>query len=59
MAYVRERRLEEAKALLRDTEHTLDEIAARVGFRAAGSFTQAFARSVGMTPSTYRRRSLP
>jgi AraC family transcriptional regulator len=53
--YVLERRIEKAKALLRDTDLAMGEIANRIGFCAASHFSVAFARSVGATPRDYRR----
>jgi AraC family transcriptional regulator len=45
-----------ACALLRSTELSIKEIAARLGFRAAGSFSTAFLRANGETPRDYRAR---
>jgi LacI family transcriptional regulator len=46
--------LERAKALLAQTSHTLEEIAAMTGFSRASYFSVAFKREVGMTAGDYR-----
>ncbi|TLY64731.1 MAG: helix-turn-helix transcriptional regulator [Gammaproteobacteria bacterium] len=59
--YVRERRLEHAKALLEQTARTLTDIALTCKFSSSGNFSRAFRRVMGITPSQYRaeRRALP
>jgi AraC family transcriptional regulator len=49
------RRMERAKALLKVPARTVTEIALKLGFSETSSFTAAFRRSVGATPSDYRR----
>ena len=43
-------------ALLAAPAQTVQKTATAVGFDSVGSFTRAFARFCGETPSTYRRR---
>ncbi len=54
--YVHMIRLERAQSLLSETDFPLKDIAARLGFSAAYSFTVAFQRETGQTPSAYRRQ---
>jgi AraC-like DNA-binding protein len=44
-----------ARQLLRDTEMTIQQVAATVRFSSAANFATAFRRRVGITPSAYRR----
>jgi AraC-like DNA-binding protein len=55
-AYLTRRRLERAKALLRDANLTVTEVCMLVGFESLGSFSSTFTRMVGATPSAYRDR---
>ena len=48
-------RIERAKALLRDYERSVTEIAFMVGFGDASAFSAAFRQSTGETPTAYRR----
>ncbi|MDI4638856.1 MULTISPECIES: GlxA family transcriptional regulator [Halomonadaceae] len=50
------RRLDHAHRLLRETRHSVMEIALACGFGSASSFTRAFRRHHGLTPSALRRR---
>jgi methylphosphotriester-DNA--protein-cysteine methyltransferase len=52
--YVIGRRIERAKQLLRDDDHSLAQVAARVGFWDQGYFTRHFERLVGVTPGRFR-----
>lgn len=54
--YLLTRRLERAKALLRDTELSVTDICLSVGFTSLGSFCSQFRRFVGASPSAYRAR---
>jgi len=47
-------RLRRASNLLRDTEATVDEIAAELRFSDASGFSKAFRRWTGLTPSDWR-----
>lgn len=55
-AYIRERRIAAAAAMLHDTDAGIAEIAMAVGFSNAGNFATAFREKTGMTPGAYRRR---
>jgi AraC-like DNA-binding protein len=52
-------RFETAKQLLTDTNMTLAQISACLGFSEAAAFTHAFRRWSGMTPSIWRHASRP
>jgi AraC family transcriptional regulator len=54
--YHMSRRMERAKALLEVPARTVTEVGMTLGFAETSSFTTAFRRSVGTTPSDYRRR---
>jgi AraC family transcriptional regulator len=49
------RRIERAKTLLADRDMSVTAIAMEVGFAETSSFTAAFRRIAGRTPSAYRR----
>ena len=48
-------RMDQAMILLRDSNYTVDEIAARVGYNSSHSFRRAFKRLNGISPSVYRQ----
>jgi AraC-like DNA-binding protein len=52
-------RFETAKQLLADTNMTLAQISACLGFSEAAAFTHAFRRWAGTTPSIWRQASRP
>jgi AraC family transcriptional regulator len=54
-AFVEQRRVARAKALIDETDHPLADIAAETGFVTQSHFTTAFRRAVGFTPAVYRR----
>jgi AraC-like DNA-binding protein len=54
-AYLLTRRLERAAAMLRTTDNSVAEICLAVGLTSVGSFTTAFKRTFGKTPTEYRR----
>ena len=54
--FVTQLRLERAKRLLAQTNRSVTEICATVGFESLGSFSWLFARRVGLSPEAYRRR---
>jgi AraC family transcriptional regulator len=56
LAYVARRRVEAARELLRQTDLSLAEVAARTGFNSPGWFSTAFRRHTGLKPSLYRRQ---
>ncbi len=49
-------RLERAKHLLAVSDYSVTDVCMEVGFSSLGSFSDLFARRVGMSPSAYRRR---
>jgi AraC family transcriptional regulator len=53
--YLVRRRLERAKVLLADTDRSVMEIAMAVGYLDTSSFTTAFRKHTGLTPTHYRR----
>jgi AraC-like DNA-binding protein len=54
-AYLRTLRMCQAARLLRSSETPILDVAVAVGFADHPSFSRAFARYMGMTPSEYRR----
>lgn len=54
--YVKMKRLERAKRLLRNTRVTIADIAVRCGYQDARYFSRMFKRCTGMLPVEYRRR---
>lgn len=55
MEYLLAWRMALAKRLLRTRELAIEQIAARVGYGSASTFSTAFARHVGMPPTRYAR----
>ncbi|KXP04855.1 AraC family transcriptional regulator [Tsukamurella tyrosinosolvens] len=55
-AYLRSRRILEARRLLRESGHPLDYIATAIGYTSTVGFHQAFVRECGETPGAFRRR---
>jgi AraC-like DNA-binding protein len=53
--YHMSRRMERAKALLEVPARSVTEVGLILGFAETSSFTTSFRRSVGLTPSDYRR----
>ena len=53
--YLTEYRLNKSLALLRNTDKTVTEIAYQTGFSGASYFTEQFTKSMGMTPTRYRK----
>ena len=56
MRYLARRRLQIAAQLLRSTDASLAEIAARVGYRSEFAFGRAFKQQHGLPPGTFRRQ---
>jgi AraC-like DNA-binding protein len=54
--YLRERRIEQAKSLLREGRLSVLEICLEVGFESPSSFSSTFRRATGESPSAYRER---
>jgi AraC family transcriptional regulator len=53
--YHMSRRMERAKSLLEERARSVTEVGLLLGFAETSSFTTSFRRSVGVTPSDYRR----
>lgn len=56
--YLINKRISEAKRLLRETELTVGEISVQVGYNDPVYFSQIFKKSTGMSPSVYRKKDL-
>jgi len=54
-AYIVERRMAEARRLLRETDIDMTEIGLMVGYSGGGAFARAFRQHTGMSPRDYRR----
>jgi len=52
--WIRERRIDRARALLEDTDLSVTDVAFRTGFGSLGAFRRQFARATGTTPRSYR-----
>ncbi|MEU3252366.1 AraC family transcriptional regulator [Streptomyces sp. NPDC006997] len=59
LAYLTECRMDEAEALLSDTDSSLAQVAKSVGYADAFGFSAAFKRHRGMSPSTFRAHTTP
>lgn len=55
MAVVLNFRMQRAREMLSFTDHTLEAIAANVGYESAFAFSRAFKRHVGKSPSDFRK----
>ena len=55
--YLTNLRVQRAKELLQDTQMPLYEVASRVGYDSDMSFTKAFKKRTGVTPTRYRKSS--
>jgi AraC-like DNA-binding protein len=55
-SYLMTRRIERAKALLRQTDLPVTEVCLAVGCTSLGSFSTRFTELVGESPTTYRAR---
>lgn len=55
-AYIVERRMIEARRLLRETDTDMTEIGLSVGYSGGGAFARAFRQHTGMSPSEFRRQ---
>lgn len=53
--YLIQRRIEESRYLLRETDLSLSQIARVLGFSSASYFSQSFRRAEGLTPMEYRK----
>ena len=54
-AYLRERRMVKAAALLEDTRKTIKQVAKATGFHYTNNFSAAFIKYHKMSPAAYRR----
>ena len=50
-------RLKKAAELLRQTELSIKEIAARIGYHHSSSFDRGFQQKFGVSPADFRRRN--
>lgn len=57
--WLRERRLERARALLLTSERTVLEVAAHVGYQSEFAFSRAFKRRYGLAPQHFRASFAP
>ena len=53
--HIRERRIELAKDLLKDTALSVQDVALQIGINDAGYFAVLFKRQTGMSPTEYRK----
>jgi AraC family transcriptional regulator len=56
-AWLRQYRLEQAMAMLRDPNASVVSVAAALGYASQTAFAAAFRRLTGETPSNWRRRA--
>ena len=54
-AHIREHRMERAAELLRETDASMAEIAAAIGYESASRFSAEFRKAYGALPTEYRR----
>jgi AraC-like DNA-binding protein len=52
---LRQRRMEQAASLLRESKSSVGEIAISVGYHSMSAFCRGFEREMKMTPSEYRQ----
>lgn len=55
--YLMERRVEESKYLLEETDYSIGQIASIMGFSSSSHYSQAFRRSTSLSPNEYRKQS--
>ena len=56
MSYVTDWRMTIAGRLLTETETSVEQVARQVGYENTASFSRAFSRSYGLSPSSYRNQ---
>ena len=56
ISYLIARRIQESRFLLRETDHSISQIAQILGFSSLSYFSQSFRRLEGISPNEYRRR---
>ncbi len=54
--YLTERRVDESKCLLRDTDYPVGQISSMAGFSSLSVFSQTFKRLAGLSPNEYRKQ---
>src|SRR5262249_52620767 len=59
MHYLAKWRMQIASELLRNGQANLASIAAHVGYESEASFSRAFKKVIGVTPSAWRQRARP
>ena len=57
-AFVQTVRVEKSKELLRESRLQVAEIASETGFADQSYFTKVFTRSVGVSPTQFRRQAI-
>lgn len=55
LSYITTRRISAAEMLLRETNMTVEDIAVRVGYNSASTFTRAFQKTHAASPNLYRK----
>lgn len=55
--WLREQRIVTGAALLSNTDHTISEIAFKLGYNDAAAFSKAFKRATSQNPTDYRQKS--
>ena len=55
LQFIKERRMQKAKHLLRHTSKTISEISDSVGYQDTSSFQKAFKKETGLAPNAYRK----
>ena len=56
--YMKEYRIHKGIEMLKQTDDSIAEIAAKLGYETQGKFTKAFKDTVKMTPTAYRKMYL-
>lgn len=56
MQYIIDRKLGEAQNLLINTNYSIEQIAAKIGYDNPNYFTMLFAKKIGMSPGKYRKQ---
>ncbi|MFI2856474.1 helix-turn-helix domain-containing protein [Paenibacillus sp. JSM ZJ436] len=54
--FVEEKRMERARALLTNTDDTVNDIASQTGYMSSNTFTRAFKRKHAQSPTEYRKQ---
>jgi AraC-like DNA-binding protein len=55
-AYINTYRMNLAKTMLKETEYSIAEISSKIGFNDPNYFTTVFSRSIGMSPTIFRKQ---